>query len=586
MPAGKDQLESLAWQPVPGAPDASIYPLIRKIDTISSNSYLLSTPDAIILIDPGGLSSQVELLSGVIGECRAKHERPVFVFLTHIHIDHFIGVQSNPAFAHPEAAIFAVQEAGAGALEVADPTLTVAAILETKLRPMKVGLPLATAERERTPGVPVPLTFPNGATITIVPDGYTGKNSHTLRHERITFGPGPALDIYHTPGHSPDSICLCMGDLFFIGDILFAASPGVAGMRGWSQQDLLATLPVVGELIAGGTIRMVLPGHGNVLPSNDAVRMLEMVRKDASTLSGITELNYERAVKIAEYAGDCMEQVNELFTIMAGRLQYTSYLMDELGEGGMAEEANALIRSDTIDELLETFRDYADEHHRGQKISVHLVLKAGQVIAKLGRTFNRDELGGIIDPTLVDRAARLLSDYTTLLRGFAPPGELSDHDIASLTEAVVTGVSVPPCSDEDVLTSGDDDAAFVRILLKRIGARPLLEDVDVTVSLGKNPLHVIIDGEHYADLLTYILEDLVGTGADRIAIHAQERGNSILILVTGNVPHQPVQQERRTWRFLRGLAERSGGSLAITGGDEAQQFEFEAPAAGVSPANS
>lgn len=583
MPAGKDQLDSLTWQPVTGALGASIYPLIRKIDTISSNSYLLSTPDAIILIDPGGLSAQVEHLAGVIGECRAEKERPVFVFLTHVHIDHFIGVQSSPAFAHPNAAVFAVQEEGARALAEGDTKLTVAALLETKLLPMKIGLPLVTEDRGNTPGVPVSLAFPNGAEITIVQDRYTGKNPRGIRHERITFGPGPALDIYHTPGHSPDSICMRYGDFFFIGDILFAASPGVAGMRGWSQKELLETLPVVEEIIAQGGIRCVLPGHGRDLSAPDAARMLAAVRRDAAALSNIAELSYERAVQTAEYAGDCMEQVNELFTIMAGRLQYTSYLMDELGEGGMAEQANALINSDTIDELLETFRDYATEHHNEQKISVHLVLKAGQVIAKLDRTFNRDELAGIIDPTLVDRAARLLSDYTTLLRGFAPPGELSEHDIGSLTGAVMTGLSVPPCSDEDVLTSGDDDAAFVRILLKRIGARPLLEDVDVTISLDRDPLHAIIDGDHYADLLTYILEDIIGTGAGRVTVSTRPTGSSVAVTVTGDVPYQNMQQERRTWRFLRGLATRTGGSLSITGSEGMQQFEFVAPAAGSPP---
>ena len=44
-----------------------------------------------------------------------------------------------------------------------------------------------------------------------------------------------------------------------------------------------------------------------------------------------------------------MEQVNELFTVMAGRLAYVTYILDELDEAGMAEEAAALISSDSID---------------------------------------------------------------------------------------------------------------------------------------------------------------------------------------------------------------------------------------------
>ncbi|MFA6225580.1 MAG: hypothetical protein WC620_05215 [Methanoregula sp.] len=56
MPGGNEPPVSQVWQPVPGAPEAQLYPLIRKIDTISSNSYLIQTGDVILLIDPGGLA--------------------------------------------------------------------------------------------------------------------------------------------------------------------------------------------------------------------------------------------------------------------------------------------------------------------------------------------------------------------------------------------------------------------------------------------------------------------------------------------------------------------------------------------------
>src|SRR5512136_2947066 len=108
LPPGNIQPDSITWQLVPGAPGAALYPLIRKIDVISSNSYLITTPDAIILIDPGGLPEQAEHLSRVIGICRAEKDRPLFIFLTHAHIDHFLSVQSDPAFTHHDAAIFAI----------------------------------------------------------------------------------------------------------------------------------------------------------------------------------------------------------------------------------------------------------------------------------------------------------------------------------------------------------------------------------------------------------------------------------------------------------------------------------------------
>src|SRR5208337_774913 len=321
-------------------------------------------------------------------------------------------------------------------------------------------------------------------------------------------------------------ICLRLGGLLFIGDILFAANPGVAGMRGWDQAALIRSLDGILALLSGGGVSYVCPGHGRVIPLDDAIRVLSAVRTDALALANIAELNRDRAVQTAAFAEDCMEQVNELFTVMAGRLSYVSYVMEELGESDVAGRMESLINSDTIDELLKAFSDFAEEHHRHNRVPVHLALKAAQVVMKLERAFRKDELSPIIDPTLVQRAGRLLSDYTTMMRGFSPPGELSGCDIIALVEALVTGLSVSSCSDEEVFNSADDDAAFMQILLARIGTRPLLEDVAFSMEPMQGPLMASIDRDHFTDVLTYILEDLVGTGADHITITVQRDGRN------------------------------------------------------------
>lgn len=572
MPPGDGQPDSIQWQPVPGAPGAAFYPLIRKIDAVSSNSYLITTPDVIILIDPGGLPEQAAHLFGVIGMCQARNARPLFIFLTHAHIDHFVGIQADPAFAHPDALVFAVEQSGAYAIESGDTTVTQSDLMQAPFFPMKVGLHLFSPERAYPSE---DMRFPNGARITITRD-QTGPAG--LPRERIEFGPGPALTIYHTPGHSPDSICLQMGELLFTGDLLFAASPGIAGVTGWSQEMLIHSLGAIETLIAKGGIRLVCSGHGRVIPAADALRMLSAVRVDARSLDNIAEMEPDRAARTAAFAGDCMEQVNEIFTIMSGRLQYVSFILDELGESGIADQSSMLIRGDVIDELLEAFHNFAEEQRKGLDVPIHRVLKAGQVIAKLERTFNRDELPAIIDPSLVRRAGRLLSDYTTMLRGFTPPSECSDCDLNTLTESVVTGLSVPPFTDDEVLSSADDDVAFSRILLARIGTPPLLADVEVTVLSEADPLQVCIDREHFTDLLTYILEDLVGTGADRIEISTRHNGRNAIVTVAGNGPSSGTLRERRTWRFLQGLAERTGGSLTFHELEGKHQFEFIAPA--------
>jgi glyoxylase-like metal-dependent hydrolase (beta-lactamase superfamily II) len=573
VPGGSNTLTSLIWQPLPGAEGAWIYPLIRKIDTVSSNSYLIATPGVLILIDPGGLFEQAEQMSLVIGECRQKQERPVFVFLTHAHIDHFAGILAVPAFAYPETAVFAVQERGGDALERSDAKLTQADLFGKFIPPVKIGLPLFPLTWEADAGIPVSEAFPNGATVTITYDRSDAGGD--LPHTRLEFGNGPALEVFYTPGHSPDSICLRMGGLLFIGDLLFAANPGIAGICGWDQEALVRSISGIQAVIDSGGIAMVCPGHGRVVSAPDAARMLSSVMTDALALSDIAELNRDRAEHAAAFAEECMEQVNGLFTIMAGRLYYVAYVMDELGESDMADRTGTLIPADTIDELLEAFTSFAEEHHRGEHVSIHMALKAGQVMARLERSFKKEELMHIIDPMLVERAGRLLSDYTVMLRGFNPPSELSECALVPMIEAIVTGLSVPSCSDEDLLSSADDDAAFIQVLLSRIGTRPLLEDMAFSFDTEDRSLPVSVDRDHFTDLVTYILEDLVGTGSDRIAMTVRREDRRALVTVSGNCTTGSRATISRKMSFLSGLCERAGGALSCTEDGDMRGFVIE-----------
>ena len=140
-------------------------------------------------------------------------------------------------------------------------------------------------------------------------------------------------------------------------------------------------------------------------------------------------------------------------------------------------------------------------------------------------------------------------------------------------------LSVPVFSDEEVLLSSDDDAAFSRILLARIGARPLLEEVNITVLAEETTPDAFIDRDHFVDMLTYILEDLVGTGASAIEICTRYNDLNVVVTVTGAMPSAGFSN-CRTWRFLQGLSERAGGTLTIHENDGLTQFVFSAMATG------
>ncbi|HEX3001838.1 MAG TPA: MBL fold metallo-hydrolase [Methanoregula sp.] len=571
MPAGNDQLVSLVWQPLPGSDGAAqIFPLVRKIDTISSNSFLIQTPDALLLIDPGGLPEQGEQLMQVVAECRREKERPLYVILTHIHCDHFSAIQNIPAFAFADAATLMVQDSGACALERGDGRYTLADLFNITVRPMKVGLHILAPERKESCGIPAEICLGSGGflTVTRIAPG----SSALPDTERISFGPDTTVEFYHTPGHSVDSICIRIGGMLFVGDLFFAANPGIAGLVGWSQEELIHSLEGIGTLIGQGGVSVICPGHGRFIAAEDAIKTISLVKRDAQALTDIAELNPDRAAKAALFAEDCMEQVNELFTIMAGRLYYVSFVLEELEDEGTAAELATLIHGDAIDELLSAFRTFSEEHHSRKGLSIHLALKAGQVIGKLQRTFKKDELEHIIDPTLMLRTERLLSDYITMFRGFTPPREISIADLPSLVEALVEGLSIPALSEEDVISSADDEKAFARILLASIGMRPLLEEVDFSLENAPCPIPVAIDRDHFTDLLTYILEDLVGTGSGTIRIAVHSGHSEVCIIVSGTTPSVGSKEKQRGLRFLSGLCERAGGVLTFCQDEDGMRY--------------
>jgi glyoxylase-like metal-dependent hydrolase (beta-lactamase superfamily II) len=560
LPAGKDHLIPLSWQPVPGASGAEVYPYLQKPDLLSSNSYLIRTPDVLILIDPGGLCDQAAQLFEVIAASQGDRDRQPFVLLTHAHVDHFAGMQSLPGSALPRAVVFMAQEAGAIALEHGDRGLTQAELFNLRIVPLHVEIPLLTHDRTGSPGA-VEIRTPGGQICTLENTPFQA-GQVVLSHEQLSFPSGHRLDLFHTPGHSPDSICIQVGRLLMIGDMVFAANPGVAGVVGWSQGSLIRSLSGIRALLAEGDITLVCPGHGRILPTPDAERMLEDVRIRVGSLENIARFDSERALQAARFAEDCMELVHELFTVMAGRLSYVSHVMDELEEPELAAETDRLISGDTIDELIEAFQAFAEEHHRGNIISTHLALKAGQVMSRLERALNGEALAQVINPTLVQRAGRLLADYSTLLRGFTPPSERSECDLVPLIRSVVTGHSDASRCDQALFSSTDDDRTFARILRMRIGTRPLLADVALSLRNLPDSLSAIIDQTHFSDLLTYLLEDLVGTGADTIRVEAERRDYAAILTVAGNLRPGALPRQPKTIRFLQGLCERAGASLS------------------------
>ena len=84
--------------------------------------------------------------------------------------------------------------------------------------------------------------------------------THTYA-EGDTISPieGAQLNVLHTPGHTPGSVCLLLGDQMFSGDTLFEGSCGRMDLPGGDQLQMHQSLNRLVSLQADYHIH---PGHG------------------------------------------------------------------------------------------------------------------------------------------------------------------------------------------------------------------------------------------------------------------------------------------------------------------------------------
>ncbi len=182
------------------------------VGPLETNCYLVHDGDACWIIDPGSDADRI------LQRLEALGWTPVAILVTHGHFDHVGAVQplqrhyDIPFWAHrDEAEVLAYQ--------------TPERVLENW------GVRIA----------PIP-----------APDRWLEDG------EVLSLGT-TSWRVWHTPGHSPGSICLVGPGVVFTGDLLFHLSVGRTDIRGGDVGRLQASLR---RLLSLPPETRVLPGHG------------------------------------------------------------------------------------------------------------------------------------------------------------------------------------------------------------------------------------------------------------------------------------------------------------------------------------
>ena len=114
------------------------------------------------------------------------------------------------------------------------------------------------ALRLRFPDVPVYLHPEDaGKDTQLIPTAHLGPLK-LWREGDVVLAGSLQVEVLHTPGHTPGSVCLRCRDALFTGDTLFQGSMGRTDLPGGSEGKMMASLKRLGEL--EGDFR-IFPGH-------------------------------------------------------------------------------------------------------------------------------------------------------------------------------------------------------------------------------------------------------------------------------------------------------------------------------------
>jgi len=531
------------WQPVPGTREMQIYPICRKPDVCCSNAYILQEPGAIVLIDSGARDDQADEIARTIGALQDESPRPVAVIFSHCHIDHVFQAANRPEMTGPGTATYIAHHLGAEALAQADRARTAADLFGWDLPPCRVDLPLVFDGN----------AAPQGAGPVQVIPAEPGPSPSL----RLRIGDGEWFTVSHAPGHSPDSITVRVGGALFVGDIPFASQPVIAGIVGWDREEFCRTVPSLLELLDGEQIRVCCPGHGNPVDAGDARKMLEYALKTAERTGSATFDQVVLRESIAQ-AEELLVEAHRLFSIIIGRLLYLGWWMEELGEEEAAERYMALVDADRIDAILADFGQYVDRFRTGEYIGLQVVLKAVQVLQRISRTFAAEHLDHLIDPSLLRRADRLMTDFLNTVGGLSCPGSPEEVPLPPLLEAVAVRCR-EGAADDAILSAVDDPDRFSDALAERIVRIPVCRELVVDCPDLLPPVRAA-DPLRLEDLVMGVIEELSADGVTRVSLTARPSGTGVVVEIDGD---RPVSWREERARILGRQGTLCGADLAV-----------------------
>lgn len=516
------------WYPASALSSTRFYPYMVKPDILSSNSFIIESDRQVILIDPGGLQSQWEGLTDILTPVITA--KPLVIYLTHCHVDHCLAAGLSRSMKQITTVQIAIQENGAGALSRGDTRMTMADLYGYDFPaypPDFLLLPDSSARGSHDVVNTVPrLDAP-------VEDlGLSRHTARTFRRQRIDVGGNDTFEAYHTPGHSPDSICLRFNDWLFISDLLSAVNPLVAGGAGWNRQHYMDSLLNVMWLINDQNIQHCFPGHGVPLPREEALEKLSRAYDTVTGLGKLDRVDREKVLDTKAYAIDLLAEVGDVFTVLSGRLYALAYHLETLEEHQEAKKYQNLLDADKIEHHITGFNAIIEQVQNGNRLDLHLIFKAVGAVRNIMKLFDQRRYEAVISQSHLRRASDLLKDFLAVIRGVPPRTEKEEVCLNSFVKDLVRNIQICRYKDESIFDTLHNNTAFLEALSARIAHVPIFQGIHIKFFPGRDCVKVRLDRQRFSDALQGLLEHIALTKGKQISVstYADQNETGIKLL--------------------------------------------------------
>ena len=559
------------WHRIGETADAFVFPITGKPSITNSSTFVLRTPSTVVVIDPGADRDQGALVADVVREARRERERAFLLFLTHAHLDHFLNIDRIvEACGRPVSFVHAD---GAAAIARRDLSHTLAVLYKDVQLPAwvpDVAL-FSTAEPGAIAAGGGDLLRPR-RTWALSPQG-----EPDWPYLSLELDPGNTLQIYPTPGHSPCSCSIRLGEFMAIGDLPFATKPGLAGLAGWSAPALEASLKNVSHLLAHGGIAVCGAGHGDCAAAGEVARALDGVLRRVGSLGAVASLDERRIAELRRFALELLVESQRLFAILGGRLFYVSHVLERLEEEAEAERVSSLLDADAIERVLLDLDAFCSAFEAGEHPELSVVLKAIAAVERLRKIMSGAPALRALSVSLLGRIEELLGDFAQTVQGLTFSAALERVDVLALVRSVVDGAKAAS-DDAGLLAAAEDPDVFAAAMAQRIAVHSVLSATSITIERGsEGALTGEVDAGRLRNVLVTLLELVAAdAGTRRITVTVGRDGGDVAVGIRSDSGATPASVTPNQLSLYRRLVVSMGGDLRA----DARLLELRVPAGG------